>query len=78
MRVRPRTSGSITDLLLALACLPFVADTAPQRKSNAGGLSGGLVCGPATDGDVPPDVAGAAAVNPTPAEGLCEAGASGR
>lgn len=32
VRVRPRTSGSITDLLLALACVPFVADTAPQRS----------------------------------------------
>ena len=32
MRVRPRTSRSITDLLLALACVHFVAYTAPRRS----------------------------------------------
>ena len=36
-------------------------------------------CGPATDGDVPPDVAGAAAGNPCAwVEGCCGTGASGR
>ena len=32
LRVRPRTSGSITDLLLALACVHWAAYTAPQRS----------------------------------------------
>lgn len=39
VRVRPRTSGSITDLLLALACENLVASAAPQR-SFVTGLSG--------------------------------------
>ena len=37
VRVRPRTSGSITDLLLALACVPLAAVTAPQRKRKGTG-----------------------------------------
>lgn len=32
VRVQPRTSGSITDLLLALACVLLAANTAPQRS----------------------------------------------
>lgn len=32
VRVRPRTSGSITDLLLALAYMLLVVNTAPQRS----------------------------------------------
>jgi len=37
VRVRPRTSGSITDLLLALACTQLEPCAAPQR-SNPGAL----------------------------------------
>ena len=40
VRVRPRTSGSITDLLLALACMHLVAYTAPQRSWTQGLSSG--------------------------------------
>lgn len=36
MRVRPRTSGSITDLLLALACMNLAVYTAPQRSWTRG------------------------------------------
>ena len=79
LRVRPRTSGSITDLLLALACLPLVADTAPQRKSNAGGLSGGLGAAPTTDGMSHPTQWGRGQNESLRQKlWLCEAGASGR
>jgi len=62
VRVRPGTSGSITDLLLALACVPSAADTAPQREANGGaaeGLSGGR------DDDPPSEDGGEAAPVPT-------------
>ena len=41
VRVQPRTFRSITDLLLALACVYFEAYTAPQRSRNI--IPGGLV-----------------------------------
>lgn len=34
VRVRPRTSGSITDLLLALACMPLVTRHSTSEKLN--------------------------------------------
>ena len=41
VRVRPRTSGSITDLLLALACAYFGSGRSTSEKLNSGeGLSG--------------------------------------
>lgn len=47
VRVQPRTSGSITDLLLALACVHLAAYTAPQRSFGTLAGSRGSAGGPA-------------------------------
>ena len=86
VRVRPRTSGSITDLLLALACMHLVADTAPQRSGvpSALGRPAGAPVGPprgSHGGANPPArVPSGGGRGRTAARPIrrCETGASGR